>query len=65
MNRTAERLTLGGRKDPNSTLNSQKLSVELAFPFQVIAEKKYGVEQEIQKVLTSEKRVTVKQISKY
>jgi site-specific DNA recombinase len=49
----------------NFTLKGQKLSMELAFPFQEIIKNKEGVEQEIQKVLTSEKRVTVKDILRY
>ena len=46
----------------NFTLKSQKLSVELDFPFQVIAKNKRKVELEIREVLTSKNRVTVKQI---
>ena len=46
----------------NFILKDQKLSLELDFPFQLIAKNKRRVELEIKKVLTSKNRVTVKQI---
>ena len=46
----------------NFMLKGQKLSVELDFPFQVIAKNRRKVELEIREVLTSKNRVTVKQI---
>ena len=46
----------------NFVLKDQKLSLELDFPFQLIAKNKRRVELEIKKVLTSKNRVTVKQI---
>ncbi len=46
----------------NFILKGQKVSLELDFPFQVIAENKRKVELEIREVLTSKKGVTVKQI---
>ena len=61
----AQRRDIFASLGSNFTLKSQKLSITLDFPFQVIAKNKRKVELEIQEVLTSEKQVTMRQILQF